>query len=33
VQNPDGVRLCTAFFNTEDEIQRVGEALQEIAES
>ena len=33
VQNPDGVRLCTAFFNTEDEIQRVGKALREIAES
>ena len=33
VQNPDGVRLCTAFFNTVDEIQRVGEALKEIAGS
>lgn len=30
VPNPEGVRLCTAFFNTEEEVQRVAEALHEI---
>ena len=30
VSNPTGVRLCTAFFNTEEEIERVGVALMEI---
>ena len=33
VQYPEGVRLCTAFFNTEEEIQRVGEVLGKIARS
>ncbi|MFC1935524.1 aminotransferase class V-fold PLP-dependent enzyme [Chloroflexota bacterium] len=33
VSNPEGVRLCTAFFNTEEEIQRVAEALGEIVGS
>ena len=33
VPDPAAVRLCTAFFNTEDEIHRVGEALAEIAKS
>ena len=31
VPNPEGIRLCTAFFNTEEEVQRVVEALGEIA--
>ncbi|MEE8443605.1 MAG: aminotransferase class V-fold PLP-dependent enzyme [Dehalococcoidia bacterium] len=31
VPNPEGIRLCTAFFNTEEEIQRVGQALGEMA--
>ena len=31
VTDPEGLRLCTAFFNTEEEIERVGEALGEIA--
>jgi L-cysteine/cystine lyase len=33
VPEPTGIRLCTAFFNTEDEVQRVAEALTEIARS
>ena len=33
VPEPPGIRLCTAFFNTEDEVQRVAEALREIAKS
>ncbi len=33
VPDPAAVRLCTAFFNTEEEIHRVGEALAEIAKS
>ncbi|MCL0044391.1 aminotransferase class V-fold PLP-dependent enzyme, partial [Dehalococcoidia bacterium] len=31
VSNPIGVRLCTAFFNTEDEIIAVGSALERIS--
>ncbi len=31
VPEPLGVRLCTAFFNTEEEVQRVCEAVVEIA--
>ena len=30
VSNPAAVRLCTAFFNTEEEIERVGQTLMEI---
>jgi L-cysteine/cystine lyase len=30
VSDPAAVRLCTAFFNTEEEIERVGVALMEI---
>tara|TARA_Y100000310_G_C20265633_1_gene615652 strand:- start:152 stop:484 length:333 start_codon:yes stop_codon:yes gene_type:complete len=33
VQNPDAIRLCTAFFNTEDELQRVGVEVRTIAGS
>ena len=33
VPGPPGIRLCTAFFNTEDEVQRAAEALKEIAKS
>lgn len=33
VPEPFGIRLCTAFFNTEDEVQRVAEALERIARS
>ncbi len=30
VSNPPAVRLCTAFFNTEEEIERVGQTLMEL---
>ena len=30
VSDPAAVRLCTAFFNTEDEIEQVGRALMDI---
>ncbi len=33
VPEPSGIRLCTTFFNTEDEMQRVAEAVMEIARS